>query len=230
MATGCSFATAPSTIREITDGTSQTIAVGERAELLGEATWVGSVTGAYLAQDPNDNDGVGVFEQEEGSTMVLGQSGEHKSPGDPTGEPDMFYSMHPAGVNFLFADGHVAFLTQRDGPQGVRGPLDAGRRRSDRRHLLIWRSGSCDFERAIFCLVLVAGCSPSAPKNDWMPIADVPRELQDVAKKELPNVTFDTARKIYVDGEERLEIRGKQPNGKVREVEVTPAGEIREVE
>ena len=51
-------------IREITDGTSQTIAVGERAELLGEATWVGSVTGAYLAQDPNDNDGVGIFEQE----------------------------------------------------------------------------------------------------------------------------------------------------------------------
>jgi prepilin-type processing-associated H-X9-DG protein/prepilin-type N-terminal cleavage/methylation domain-containing protein len=104
-------------IREITDGTSQTIAVGERAELLGEATWVGSVTGAYLAEDPNDNDGIGVFEQEEGSTMVLGQSGEGKSPGDPTGEPDMFYSMHPNGVNFVFADGHVTFLTAQTDPQ-----------------------------------------------------------------------------------------------------------------
>ncbi len=104
-------------IREITDGTSQTIAVGERAELLGEATWVGSVTGAYLAQDPNDNDGVGIYEQEHGSTMVLGQAGEHKSPGDPTGETDMFYSMHPAGVNFLFADGHIAFLTTETDPQ-----------------------------------------------------------------------------------------------------------------
>jgi prepilin-type N-terminal cleavage/methylation domain-containing protein/prepilin-type processing-associated H-X9-DG protein len=98
-------------IRDITDGTSQTIAVGERAEILGEATWVGSVTGAYLMQDPDDNDGVGIFEQEHGSTMVLGQSGEHKSPGDPTGEPDMFLSMHPMGVNFLFADGHVSFLS-----------------------------------------------------------------------------------------------------------------------
>ena len=103
-------------IREITDGTSQTLAVGERAELLGEATWVGSVTGAYLAQDPNDNDGVGVYEQEAGSTMVLGCSGEHKSPGDPSGEPDMFYSMHPGGVNFLFADGHINFLTQEIDP------------------------------------------------------------------------------------------------------------------
>jgi prepilin-type processing-associated H-X9-DG protein len=104
-------------IREITDGTSQPIAVGERAELLGEATWVGSVTGAYLAQDPNDNDGIGIFEQEEGSTMVLGQSGEGKSPGDPTGEPDMFFSMHPGGVNFVFADGHVTFLTNEMDPQ-----------------------------------------------------------------------------------------------------------------
>ncbi len=104
-------------IREITDGTSQTIAAGERAELLGEATWVGSVTGAYLAQDPADTDGVGIFEQELGSTMVLGQSGEHKSPGDPTGEPDMFYSMHPAGVNFVFADGHVTFLITETDPE-----------------------------------------------------------------------------------------------------------------
>ena len=43
--------------------------------------------------------------------MVLGQTGEHKSPGDPTGETDMFYSRHSNGVNFVFADAHVAFLT-----------------------------------------------------------------------------------------------------------------------
>ncbi len=97
--------------REISDGTSHTIAVGERSHLLGEATWVGSVTGAVLAPGLGDNDGVGVFEIEHGSSMVLGHAGEGKGPGDPTGDVNMFYSQHPNGVNFVFADAHVAFLT-----------------------------------------------------------------------------------------------------------------------
>ena len=97
-------------LRDITDGTSLTLAIGERSHLLGEATWVGSVTGAVLAPGPNDNDGVGVGEVEHGSSMVLGHAGERKSPGDPTGDVNMFYSQHPPGVNFAFADGHVALL------------------------------------------------------------------------------------------------------------------------
>ena len=35
-------------LRDITDGTSLTLAIGERSHLLGEATWVGSVTGLFL--------------------------------------------------------------------------------------------------------------------------------------------------------------------------------------
>ena len=35
-------------LRDITDGTAQTIVVGERSHRLGEATWVGSVTDALL--------------------------------------------------------------------------------------------------------------------------------------------------------------------------------------
>lgn len=100
--------------REITDGTSHTIAVGERSHALGEATWVGSVTGAMLA--PGVADGIGTFEFEHGSTMVLGHTGENVGPGDPQGEADMFHSLHSGGVNFVFADGHVSFLLTEVAP------------------------------------------------------------------------------------------------------------------
>ncbi len=63
-----------------------------------------------------------------------------------------------------------------------------------------------------------------------MPVAEIPADLASVAQKKLPNVKFDTARKISVHGEEVFEIRGKQPNGKVREVEVTTTGKVIEVE
>ena len=56
-------------------------------------------------------------------------------------------------------------------------------------------------------------------------MADIPADLLAVAKKKLPEVKFDTARKIKVKGEDAFEIRGKQPNGKVREVEVSAGGE-----
>ncbi len=104
-------------LREILDGTSNTIAAGERSHLLGEATWLGSVTGALLAPGPEDLDGIGTFEVEHSSVMVLGSSGENISPGDPNGEPDMFYSMHSGGVNFVFADAHVAFLSTETNPK-----------------------------------------------------------------------------------------------------------------
>jgi prepilin-type processing-associated H-X9-DG protein len=95
-------------LSDITDGTAQTIAVGERSHSLGEATWVGSVTGAVLF--PVDNDGVGYPRAESGPGMILGHAGGRYGPGDPNGEVNQFYSGHPGGVNFLFADGHVAFL------------------------------------------------------------------------------------------------------------------------
>src|ERR1700728_1274414 len=95
-------------IPNISDGTAQTIAAGERAYALGVATWVGSVTGTSLF--PLTDDGVGYPRLEGAAGMILGHAGGNVGPGDPRGEVNQFYSRHPGGVNFLLADGHVPFL------------------------------------------------------------------------------------------------------------------------
>jgi prepilin-type processing-associated H-X9-DG protein len=72
---------------------------------------VGSITGALSAPALGKYDGTSDSQIEPGSAMVLGRSGDRKSPGDPTCYMDMFSSPHSGGVNFVFADGHVACLT-----------------------------------------------------------------------------------------------------------------------
>jgi prepilin-type processing-associated H-X9-DG protein len=96
--------------RSIVDGLSQTLSLGERSEKLGQATWVGSVTNAVLGPPPGYNGSVGRFRLEPGSSMTLGHAGEGKTPGDPTCDFNMFYSLHDKGAYFVFADGHVSFL------------------------------------------------------------------------------------------------------------------------
>ncbi len=94
-------------IRDITDGTSQTIIVGERSHHLCEATWVGAVTNASLFPSPGSPAPPVV---DNASGMVLGHSGDRNGPGAPTSYVNQFSSRHPGGVNFLFVDGHVQFL------------------------------------------------------------------------------------------------------------------------
>jgi hypothetical protein len=86
-------------------------------------------------------------------------------------------------------------------------------------------------------LVVIAGGGAAAvyfrhPDNDEskavvVPLDDIPATLVKTAKDKLPDVEFDHARKLP-NGD--FEIRGKQQNGKVREVEMKPSGEIIGVE
>ena len=105
---GLFFRNSKIALKEITDGTSKTIAVGERAHQLGNATWVGSVTGAILF--PEDENTQGQPHTEHSSGMILGHAGEGIGPGAPGGDVNQFYSLHGDGANFLFADSHVTFL------------------------------------------------------------------------------------------------------------------------
>jgi len=85
---------------------------------------------------------------------------------------------------------------------------------------------------AIFLpVLLLAGCGakPETP-NAFVPIGEIEPNLVKVAEKALPNVKFENARKIKVGGEDAYEIRGKMPNGKIREVEVSAAGKVIEIE
>jgi hypothetical protein len=69
------------------------------------------------------------------------------------------------------------------------------------------------------------------PTSDQMiPIESVPPNVMEVARKQLPGLTFDTAYRMKVDGKDAYEVRGKDKRGKVREVEVSPTGEVLAIE
>ncbi len=100
-----------STIRiaDITDGTSSTFAVGERSFRYADATWVGAVTSSQLVPTTGSSLPLQI---DVASNYVLSHAGEaYGGPGAPPPEANNFSSNHVRGSNFVFADGHVRFLT-----------------------------------------------------------------------------------------------------------------------
>lgn len=80
-------------------------------------------------------------------------------------------------------------------------------------------------------LALVSGCGEGKPDGDEVvPIASIPVNLMEIAKKELPGINFTEAFKMKVDGKDAFEIRGKDKRGKVREIELSLTGEVLEIE
>ncbi len=96
-------------IADIIDGTSSTLMVGERSFYHAEATWTGAVTGSDLGPTPNSPLPV---QTENASNFVLAHTGESfEGPGNPK-EINHYTSRHTGGGNFLFGDGHVAYLNR----------------------------------------------------------------------------------------------------------------------
>jgi hypothetical protein len=83
---------------------------------------------------------------------------------------------------------------------------------------------------AVLSLAALLGCEGQPPADQIIPVEQVPANVLEVAKKQLPGLKIDTAYKMKVDGKDAFEVRFKDRRGKVREVEVSATGEVLAIE
>jgi prepilin-type N-terminal cleavage/methylation domain-containing protein/prepilin-type processing-associated H-X9-DG protein len=103
---GIFFRNSKVAVKDITDGTSKTMIVGERSFRWSQATWVGAVTKANI-YPPQNSPAQDIVEN--ASAMVLGHTSEGP-PNSPGTEANNFSSAHTQGANMLFADGHCRYI------------------------------------------------------------------------------------------------------------------------
>ncbi|MBL9123989.1 MAG: DUF1559 domain-containing protein [Planctomycetaceae bacterium] len=106
--------------RDITDGLSQTIFVGEHSSILSDKTWVGVVP--FSVTCPKEPFASAC---NSGGALVGAHSGPdvHDRPqvvvhavNHPSGHTDGMHSEHPGGANTLFGDGSVRFMFESMDP------------------------------------------------------------------------------------------------------------------
>lgn len=89
---------------DITDGSSTTIAIGERPASFVKVPWAGAITNGWVFTTPNAP--VYAASVQPAPVMPLARVG-RKRLNDPWSEPYDFFSPHPSVCNFVFSDGSV---------------------------------------------------------------------------------------------------------------------------
>jgi len=93
--------------QNIVDGLSNTFFIGERATSMSFSSWTGAVTGGAVPSVRAP--GPGNFE--DSAALVLAHCGPHLPNDQFVTDADATSSFHPGGVQFLFGDGSIHFIS-----------------------------------------------------------------------------------------------------------------------
>lgn len=109
ISNGVFYRNSATQIKDITDGTSQTLAIGERPAVFAKAPWAGVMTNGTVRTTPGAPVHISILEL--APTMTLARVNKTSLNGTFS-EPYDFFSPHEQIVYFLFADGSVRGLAE----------------------------------------------------------------------------------------------------------------------
>jgi prepilin-type N-terminal cleavage/methylation domain-containing protein/prepilin-type processing-associated H-X9-DG protein len=124
---GCFYRNSQVRLADLTDGTSHTALVADRACGITQGTWAGAIHGARMrlgpknpanSINPNMDYDPDLFSLVHANVInATNQQSDDGGTDDPS-------SFHPGGVNVLLGDGHVTFIRNLGGVKGSPPPAD----------------------------------------------------------------------------------------------------------